>query len=375
MFYVNRTGWSSDNEESDIYWVDIHAVLPDPNGLIENQRSGQRFSSVQCAMNYALDGDTIVVQPDTYTETLYFEDKNLVLTSIDPMDPNIVANTILNGGQCGSTVTFGGAESSSCILTGFTITGGQTDQRGGGILGNSTQATISHCIIRNNLASTDGSGADGCGGVISNCLIYDNSAAGYGGGLNDCNGTIISCTVTENEATIDGGGLSNSSGTITNCIVWGNTSDNLFGCSMPTYSCWPEAAATGNIAVDPLFIDPNGLDGILGTTDDDFRLMSYSGCINAGDPTGDYSGQTDLDGNIRLRYGQVDMGAYETYPIAGDFEPDEDVDLADFSSLAQMWMNACDETNDWCGQCDIDQSGTVQLDDLAYFMSHWMYTN
>ncbi|HIJ54415.1 MAG TPA: hypothetical protein HPP66_14890, partial [Planctomycetes bacterium] len=89
---------------------------------------------------------------------------------------------------------------------------------------------------------------------------------------------------------------------------------------------------------DPLFVDANGPDGIAGTEDDNVHLRGYSPCINAGDPGGDYSGQVDVDGQPRVAYGRVDMGADEVFPAAGDFEPDGDVDFADFAIFAGNWL-------------------------------------
>jgi len=68
------------------------------------------------------------------------------------------------------------------------------------------------------------------------------------------------------------------------------------------------------------------------------HLRGYSPCINAGDPGGDYSGQVDVDNQPRVAYGRVDMGADEVFPIAGDFEPDGDVDFADFARFANHWL-------------------------------------
>lgn len=39
-----------------------------------------------------------------------------------------------------------------------------------------------------------------------------------------------------------------------------------------------------------------------------------------------------------MRYSRVDIGADEVFPIAGDFEPDEDVDFADFAIFANNWL-------------------------------------
>jgi hypothetical protein len=78
-----------------------------------------------------------------------------------------------------------------------------------------------------------------------------------------------------------------------------------------------------------------------GTADDEegcVHLRGYSPCINAGDPGGDYSGQVDIDGQPRVAYGRVDMGADEVFPAAGDYEPDGDMDFADFARIAQNWL-------------------------------------
>ena len=56
---------------------------------------------------------------------------------------------------------------------------------------------------------------------------------------------------------------------------------------------------TENISVDPLFVDQDGLDGILGTSDDDFQLQASSPAINIGSngftdyPSHDILGKVD----------------------------------------------------------------------------------
>jgi len=140
-----------------------------------------------------------------------------------------------------------------------------------------------------------------------------------------------------------------SSPTLTNCILWGNSAPSgpqlyVSDTSSATVTyCDVQGGwgGTGNIDEDPLFIGPNGLDGIPGTADDqedNVHLRGYSPCINAGDPGGDYSGQVDVDRQPRVAYGRVDMGADEVFPIAGDFEPDGDVDFVDFAIFANHWL-------------------------------------
>ncbi len=183
------------------------------------------YTTIQAGINAAVSGvDTVQVAEGTYYENINFNGKNIILTSIEPTDPNIVADTIIDGGSNGSVVTFSGSENSSCELRGFTITNGNAYD-GGGIYGNFTGAKISECIITGNYAGDDGGGLHRCNGVITNCTITDNFAI-RGGGLYWCNGQITNCTITDNYADYKGGGLYECDGSITNCTITGNTENN-----------------------------------------------------------------------------------------------------------------------------------------------------
>ncbi len=191
------------------------------------------YPTIQAAINDAIEGETIIVSPGTFTENINFNGKNIILASTDPENSNIVASTTIDGNQNGSVVTFSGAETSACVLKGFTITNGdKTDDssRGGGIKGNSTQAWITNCIITGNTAIYGG-GINSCNGIISNCTISGNFARGTGG-LFRCNGTITDCIISNNYSTSGGptsqygpgsGGLGWCYGIIRNCTISYNT--------------------------------------------------------------------------------------------------------------------------------------------------------
>jgi len=49
----------------------------------------------------------------------------------------------------------------------------------------------------------------------------------------------------------------------------------------------------------------------------------------------------------------------------------EPVNFADFVIFAQDWQNSCG-TVERCGERDINQSGTVDFDDLAILSGHWL---
>jgi hypothetical protein len=63
-----------------------------------------------------------------------------------------------------------------------------------------------------------------------------------------------------------------------------------------------------------------------------------SASSDAGDPAGDYTNQTDIDGEQRVLYDNVDIGADEVFPIAGDIDQDGDVDFDDFAYFTGHWL-------------------------------------
>jgi hypothetical protein len=242
-------------------------------------------------------------------------------------------------------------DTSSPTLTNCTFSRNSARANGSGMFNWASSPTIVNCTFSGNSAYSGAGMLNNVGSspTLTNCTFTGNLAESTGGGIynGDDSLTVTNCTFSGNSAGSEGGGMHNLSGsmTVTNCILWGNTAPNgpqIYGPATVNYSDveggWP---GTENIDEDPLLIDPNGLDGIPGTADDEegcVHLRGYSPCINAGDPGGDYSGQIDIDGQPRVAYGRVDMGADEVFPAAGDYEPDGDVDFADFARIAQDWL-------------------------------------
>lgn len=292
------------------------------------------------------------------------------------------SSTITGCTISGNTATIRGGgihceESSNLTISNSTISGNAASLEyfggygGGGIYFDESTVTVNNCMIMDNTARLSGGGIYGNRGnaTITNCIFSGNSAQkspgtplSLGGGLYNCEGPIINCTFVGNSAADEGGAMYNCTGPITNCIIWGNTArtnPQLYGALVVQYSCIQDWArgGWGNINGDPSFVDAAA---------GDYHLYWDSPCINAGNPTGNYAGQTDIDGGPRVVYGLVDMGADEVYPIAGDFELDEDIDIADLHILADCWLKSCCEP-DWCNNCDVDQSGRVDFSDFAVF--------
>jgi len=206
---------------------------------------------------------------------------------------------------------------------------------GAGVLADDN-STISNCIIYANIATN----SDAYGGgvvlyknsIICNCLVYRNRATG-GGGIwifatanNTYRPKIQSCTVVSNYASATGAGISiysyyfNTS-YVENTISYynrGNSSSNLYcpvsgtltgsfvivsSCLAPT-SAIPTARTVnaGNIQSDPKFI---------ALINGNYRLRADSPCVNAGTNQDWMTNAYDLDRSQRIRYGTVDVGAYE----------------------------------------------------------------
>jgi hypothetical protein len=209
---------------------------------------------------------------------------------------------------------------------------------GGGMLNFDSDPTLVNCIFVGNSAGRSGGIGNG-GGIhndsgsptLTNCVFSGNSANYVGGGIYneaDSAPVLTNCTFTGNSGVaifIEG------STTVTNCIFWGNTDKNGMGESAQfrfyadystiniNYSCvqgWTGSlGGIGNIGADPLFWDTDGADDMMGTEDDNLRLLPGSPCIDTGDPnyvTG--PNETDLDDNARVIRGRIDMGAFEYQP-------------------------------------------------------------
>lgn len=261
--------------------VCLFTVITSAGELITVDDDGPaNFNTIQAAMDYAWDGDTIMVEPGAYYENIHFNNKAVTLTGTNPDDPNIVSSTIITA-NTGYSVSFDSNEADNSVLTGFTITGrgiycysgtaptisrniikdcgtwgiyGQQNVIGEYkaapvILENkiiNSQGGIAYCNgpITNNVISENvfnvpqtlgGGGLSFCDGVISGNMISYNHSGYEGGGCFVCNGDIANNTFIGNSSVDAGGALSECNGNIHNNIITGNSSDTsgggLYGCS------------------------------------------------------------------------------------------------------------------------------------------------
>jgi|GEM_PF-5662456 len=145
-----------------------------------------QFSSIQAAIDAAMDGDVVVVGPGSYAP-INFGAKRISVQSTGGR-----AVTTINGaGQGTSTVTFGAGSTLASRISGFTIRAGAgTGQwyyaQGGGILCPGGSATIEDCDITGSTSGTGYGGGlrmTGPALVLRRCRFIDNWSWHDGGGI------------------------------------------------------------------------------------------------------------------------------------------------------------------------------------------------
>jgi len=221
----------------------------------------------------------------------------------------------LGGGGVCVSASKGPIVFNACVITGNVAAGQDANyvSSGGGIYSASTNVHISNCRITDNVASNNGGGVcDRLGMNLRNSLVARNSTAtNNGGGVWTSTGIVENCTIVSNYAKVTGGGLYiDTAGSGTNNIIYFNAAGvsadnftNTAGNAGLQYSCViPAVDGTRNIINDPSLVNLNG---------GDYRLKGNSPCVNAGLNKNWMTNAVDLDGRSRIRYGTVDMGAYE----------------------------------------------------------------
>lgn len=162
-----------------------------------------------------------------------------------------------------------------------------------------------NCLFAGNYA------ADNCPAIYSSTVFNTND------------NSIINCTFSGNKA--GGSGTStvktNNSTAIYNSIFYGNASSQSFFYLSPTFeadvqNCLIEEGisfGSNNLKGDPLFVSPGDASKApFSALDFDYRFRKTSPCFNTGNNNfllnKNYS---DLQGNARIQFDIVDMGAYE----------------------------------------------------------------
>ena len=106
--------------------------------------------TIQAAISAANNGDTVVVSPGTYFENINFFGKAITVKS-----SNGSSVTIIDGQQIAPVVTFNSNETSTSVLSGFTVQNG-TSTFNSGYAGGGIYISFSSPTIKNNRGSAAG---------------------------------------------------------------------------------------------------------------------------------------------------------------------------------------------------------------------------
>ena len=197
--------------------------------------------TIQAGINAAVNGDTVLVAPGTYFENINFNGKAITVTTSTG-----AAQTIIDGGNIESVVTFSGGEGPGSVLNGFTLQHGNASFNnrylGGGIYVSGGSPTITNNIVQNN---TSCAGGFGIGLYFSSSLIQGNTitnnsdyhalcSGGGGAGIlvgGAGNAKIIGNVISNNAAySGNGGGIaleSANSPVVKNNVIFGNAAMGL----------------------------------------------------------------------------------------------------------------------------------------------------
>ena len=192
------------------------AVNSNPFVRLENETGGTSWhDTIQEAIDSGAENGAITLWPGTYLESIDLGQKNMTISSTDPTDEATRDATVLTGSGA-ATITIGGNQDHSTLITGLNISGNTTDR---GILIVDAGPTITKNRIAANTSDrgagievddrTTPAGTPEILPLITENLI-ENNAATRGGGIHlrpDRTAIIARNTVRFNSAEVAGGGI------------------------------------------------------------------------------------------------------------------------------------------------------------------------
>lgn len=172
------------------------------------------FATIQLAIDASTDGDTVLVAPGTYNETIDYRGREISVVSSGGPDV-----TTIDANGSGPVVLLARGEGSGTLLEGFTLTGGTGRLKGGSTYGGAIVGRDGAPTLRGNVlidnAATFGGGIAYAGGapVIENNEIRTNRADDGGGiWIREGAPTLVGNLITGNEIPLDSEGSGSGAG-------------------------------------------------------------------------------------------------------------------------------------------------------------------
>jgi hypothetical protein len=311
----------------------FHEVHPDGSG---------DYATIQDAVDAATEGDTIVLTAGTFhgdgNRDIDFGGKNLTVRSASGDPADVILDCEAGESDQHRGFYFHSGEGASSLVRGITIWGGylifgggvhiadcgptiedcvfrnNTSLAGAGIFCSNATATISGCRFQHNHATGAGAGiafgsltppASRDASYVTRCIFYDNDADDTGAGI-ACDGTsplLTECTFFANHTGSGGAAVFVGAGTHAspaNTIIANTTGGAAVACEDGTATVnllccdlhanaegdWVgcvagQDAGNGNIALDPIFCDPEAGDVTL-RSDSPCAPANSGGCGGIG---------------------------------------------------------------------------------------------
>jgi hypothetical protein len=325
---------------ADTIFVNGNTILP--SAFQTGTSWALAYKDLQEALNEAVAGDEIYVAAGVYRPTTgadrsaSFDIPNGVKVyggfavggAFDQRDPLAHPTTLTgdigvpgNADNSFHVVRFVNVDSTT-LLSGFAITGGnanggQADSLGAGIR-SSGVPTVVDCRIFGNTAAGAGAGAASLHSNVEqmlfvNCTFVGNTSSGTGTAVEVQNGPVrlFFCTIVNNTSSngTSGGVRFLNAGTtsiIASCIIRDNVGGGAAPASQVAISNTTVITQSSNITgglgsnavdADPLFVDRDGADNVIGTIDDNLRLRGSSPCIDKASTSVLPGDAADLDGD------------------------------------------------------------------------------
>ncbi len=168
------------------------------------------YTTIQAGLNAADSTDTVLVQPGTYYENIFWPETN----GIKLISAGDSSNTIIDGGGISSVLYINPNTALidvTTLISGFTIRNGGGVTSGGGIFVSGASPTIENLIIENNHANQLGGAINmqyEANLIVRSSIIRNNSSGDQGGAFRVYQSSphLIDLEITNNSAR-DGGGL------------------------------------------------------------------------------------------------------------------------------------------------------------------------
>ncbi len=305
-----------------VWLAGLVAAASCPAAIITVGPTGKDYTSIQAAVDAAVNGDTVIVYPGCYNSV--WISKDITVQSSSPQDWDTIEATIICGGAVEAVIIYG----CSAILKGFTVTG--SFECGAGVyVWGAVNPTISHCLITENYTFGVACLNGDLDCTITNCRITNN----YGGGVSFYNnsGFIKNSVI---DVVNDGGPavrVNSCSIGMRNCTIIGDDEHWL--------NCGIDGISGGVYAYNTIFKDAQinvsagfslsfvcccnslampGTDGNFNADprlDGNYQLLVDSPCIDTGLSSVVYLEDTDIENQPRVFGTSVDVGAYEVNEV------------------------------------------------------------